>query len=81
MSKINGEKHSLYNLYFKFGISRGAHEQGVLHMITLWINRQCVAQRWENNIDDLRKIARRRKTDYVIRDTKGHIIERGAYNG
>ena len=76
----NGAKHSLHNLFFKFGISRDTSSSGCLRIITLWIDRQYIAQLWENEIEELRKIARKRRAAYVIRDARGHIIERGNYN-
>ena len=78
MNGKNGARHSMENLYFKFGLNREG-EQGALNIITLWIGKNFVAQTWENQADKLRKIAKQRRANYVIRDSRGHVVERGSY--
>ena len=55
-------------------------ERGSIDRVALWINKECVKQAWQTDLEALREYAKKRRAKYVIRDMRGKSIEVGDYS-
>ena len=55
-------------------------ERGSIERVALWINKECVKQAWQTDLEALREYAKKRHAKYIIRDMSGKSLEVGDFS-